>query len=118
MRGSEPAHDLSRAQADGVWLSAESAKGVHEHLLPPSLAAALRASAVRCPTSLQAMLSSTARASSGKRSKIVNRFSGLAQEAGLQHEALDLVRMAFDMLGVIFYQPDVADHRALLQWDG
>src|SRR3546814_17520587 len=43
--------------------------------------------------------------------------SRLAQEAGLQHQALDLVGVALDVLSVALDQPDVADHRALLERD-
>src|SRR5690606_16777528 len=43
--------------------------------------------------------------------------SGLAQEAGLQYQVADLVRMTLDVFGVVFHQADVADHRALLERD-
>ena len=41
--------------------------------------------------------------------------SGLLEETGLQDQALDLVRVAFDVLGIVLDQADVADHGALLE---
>lgn len=43
--------------------------------------------------------------------------SRLAQEAGFQHEALDPVRVAFDVLRIVYHQADVADDGALLERD-
>src|SRR5690606_22189752 len=43
--------------------------------------------------------------------------SGLAQEHRLEHQPLDLVRVALDVPGVVLDQANVADHRPLLERD-
>src|SRR5690606_31311574 len=41
--------------------------------------------------------------------------SGLAQETGLQHQPLDAIGVALDVLRVVLHQADAADHRPLLE---
>lgn len=43
--------------------------------------------------------------------------SGFFQITRLQHETLDLVRIAFDVFSIAIDQADIADHAALLQRD-
>ena len=49
----------------------------------------------------------TCRASSVAEATSLPR-SRLAQETGLQHQSLDLVRVAFDVLGIVLDQADIA----------